>query len=201
MGFHPPRKVIKAGHAAIAAWTGRVRKAQEQADAIAAETARNHRGEVVKGVAETVDLASARGEEAEVTKAGLITLERDGLMWLLKKRKILPAHYDAGLKFRGDFELANGTGVKSQLAELSGVHANPSSAGPTDAMLYARARMREALAALGTPRLHRYANGVAGEGRMLSDPVFTSDPTKAFAHLEPTIIALDLLARHYGMLK
>lgn len=146
-------------------------------------------------------VAVERGEEVARDGAGpLHVFARDGLMWAMRKGHIGAAHYDAGLRFRADYELANGTGVKSCLADLSsGATPGPKS-GPTDAMLTARRNVKGALASLGTPLLTAYVQLLAGEGVTLSDPRF-GDPKRVGDHVLPCRVAFDLLARGYGMIR
>lgn len=162
------------------------------------ERIRQERDEIQASIAETVDLAKARGEQVD-RKEGRVRIARDGLVWLRDKRNVPAKYYDAALKFREDYERANGTGVVSCLADQSGSGGGAS--GPNDAMLRARDDLKEALAALGSPLLHPYVINVAGEGRMLSDPVFGPDPKRAEQHYIPCVIALDILARHYRMIR
>ena len=59
---------------------------------------------------------AGRGQEVEVAATGRLTvISRDGLVWAVRKGVLGALHYEAGLRFRGDYELANGTGVASCL--------------------------------------------------------------------------------------
>jgi hypothetical protein len=194
------RRRISASAAAAEALQARLDAQARVAAQQAAERA--ERVAVVRGVEETVALAAARGEEAQATPAGRVTLARDGLEWIRRKGWVAQPHYEAGLRFRGDYELANGTGVLSCLADVgAGGGAFGPKSGPTDAMLAARDRVAGALAALGTPELAPYVTRVAGEGVMLNDTQFVADPRRVSDHVLPCRIALDLLARHYGMIR
>lgn len=170
-------------------------RAQQEAERAATAT-------VQRGVAETMRLASGRGEEVALTAAGRVAVARDGLKWIRDKGYVAQPHYDAGLRFRADYELANGTGVMSCLADPGqGGAFEPHKAGPTDRMLLARGKVRDAIAAMGTPELAPYLTRVAGEGVMLNDPLFVKDPRRVSDHVLPCRIAFDLLARHYGMIR
>lgn len=166
----------------------RAKAAQDKAEAIEAERA-----------IETAKAAAARQGVAVERDAGRgkVVTARDGLHWQLRKGKIMPFHAEAGLRFRADFELAQGGGLLSCLNVGNG--GGSIGGGPTDAMLRARDRTMSALDALGTPILKPYVIHVAGMGRTLSDPVFGKDPKRADDHALPLTVALDLLARHYGM--
>ncbi len=155
------------------------------------------------GIDQAERIAAGQGEETKRTpEGGLEIVSRDGLKWLADRGRIRLAHAQAGLRFRRDYERANGTGVRSGLADMGAGAARSygPGAGPTEAMLSARDAVRAALAAVHTPLLEKYVVLVAGEGRMLSDPAFTGgDSTRAREHHLACPVALDLLARHYGM--
>ena len=194
------RKPLKAGAAAIAALARLQAEAREVAELERQE--RRGAGREMETHLLTVERESLeRGEEVKRAACGPLHVARDGLVWCRNKATIAPVHYDAGLRFRRDYETANGTGVSSCLADPgSHVAFNPHKAGATDAMLLARSEVKAALAALGTPILHGYVQLVAGEGAMLTDQRF-SGPKGAGDHALPCRIAFDLLARHYGMIR
>lgn len=170
----------------------------QRAEAAEKESRRRREVEDMRSsIAETVDLAKARGEQVEES-SGRVRIARDGLVWLRDKRQLPQRYFDAGVKFRTQYELANGSGTTSC---LSGVRGGSSDASPTDEMMTARNEAETALSALGSPLLHPYVVHVAGEGRMLSDEVFGSDPKRAEQHYIPCVIALDILARHYRMIR
>lgn len=195
----PPRKVLKAGPVAVEVWNKMRQEAiaaaeqrereQEAAEAVAAERA----------IEQAAQVAQRRGEEAErIGERGALHISRDGLAWLARKGKLHPAHERAGLKFRDDFEVASSAGLVSAL-ELQGGRSSGPKQGATDAQLQARDRVLRALASLGTDMLRPYVVEVAGKGEMLS--VFVKDAKRAEAHVLPCAIALDMLARHYGMIR
>lgn len=184
---------LKAGHMdQCAAELGAVERGLVERAGYLAETATS--------IAETATLARGRGEGVEKRASGGLDLtDRDGLMWLLRKRKILVAHYDAGIKFRDDYQLAAGPGMVSCLAERSG--GGGQGYGASAAMISARGRVKDALSSLGTPELKPYIERVAAEGQMLSEAFAAGDRFKVRDHLIPVRVALDLLARHYGMIR
>lgn len=146
--------------------------------------------------------ATERGEEVAPRQPGerVVVLSRDGLEWMKRKGDLGESHYRAGLRFRGDYELANGTGVKSCLASEGQVGGTfgPRN-GATQAQILARGAVEAALRALGTPLLRPYVVGVAGEGRTLAE-ASGCEVKRADDHKLPCRIAFDLLARHYGMI-
>lgn len=200
-GVGPSRKTLKAGPAAVKAWNEMVAEAEREHVERAQAQERAERHDIEDGLAAVERMAAAREEEPERTQAGpLHVFARDGLMWAMRKGHISAVHYDAGLRFRGDYEKANGTGVKSCLADPGSASAFGPKSGPTDAMLRARANVRDAIASLGTPLLSAYVELLAGEGATLSDTRF-GDPKRVGDHVLPCRVAFDLLARGYGMIR
>ncbi|MBS0363690.1 MAG: hypothetical protein JSR98_20130 [Proteobacteria bacterium] len=197
-----PRAVIKAGAAAVAHWERLNEQARRELEAEAAERARAEKLDSQRAVDQAVRVANDRGEDVVRRPSGAAEVARDGLKWLFDKGTLFKPHYEAGLRFRGDYELAMGTGVISALADPGALGGSfgPKS-GPTDRMLGGRDRMNAALKALGSPMLIAYVKEIAGEGRMLTDPVFVKRPDQAREHVLPARIAYDLLARHYGMIR
>lgn len=175
----------KAAEAAI--------KDQQRAERLAADRRKG----------ETRRLAEDRGEEvAELASGALHVVSRDGLLWMRDKRQILWSHWEAGMRFREDWAVAGRDGVGSCLGSggMAPGAFGPKS-GPSDQMLLARDKVKAAFAALRTPMLEVYVVGVAAEGRMLTDPLFGKDFRRSAEHLLPCRIAMDLLARHYGMIR
>lgn len=203
LGAQAPRKVLKAGPRAVDAWAQRIEESERLLEQQRQESERNAKVEGRRGLDQARAVAAAKGEEVTERQGGPIEVARDGLKWVRDKGTVAQPHYEAGLVFRADYELANGTGVRSCLADVGGAGAGAfgPKAGPTAQMLAARDRVAKALKALGTPELHGYVTLVAGEGVMLSDPRFSRDPRHVSHHHLPIRIALDLLARHYGMIR
>ena len=200
-GVGPSRKVLKAGPAAVKAWNEMVAVAEREMLERAKVQDRAERHDIEDGLIAAERMAASRQEEPERTQAGpLHVFARDGLMWAMRKGHIGAVHYDAGLRFRAAYEMANGTGVKSCLADPGSPSAPGPKSGPTDAMLKARADVKEALSSLGTPLLTAYVQLLAGEGVTLSDPRF-GDPKRVGDHVLPCRVAFDLLARGYGMIR
>lgn len=198
-----PSKVgrISANAAQVAALEAR----KAEARALAAAQLAERRAEAVDNVRHLEAVAAReleRGEAVEVGKPGerVVLLSRDGLEWMKRKGDLGETHYRAGLRFRADYELANGTGVPSCLAaEGMGGGAFGPRNGAAQAQIVARGAVEAALKALGTPMLVPYVVGVAGEGRTLAEAAGV-EVKRADEHKLPCRIAFDLLARHYGML-
>lgn len=200
-GVQPPRRVLKAGPVAVATWNrmraeaiaeaAEARKAAEDAEAAATE----------RGLISVERAAKRHGVKVERPEPrGPIIAARDGLLWLVRKGKVLPVHQVAGLRFRQDYERATSDGLGSSLGMEVGGGYGPKS-GTTDEQIRARAAVKAALSSLGTPMLKPYIEEVAGKGEMLSGPVFGGDARRVGDHLLPCVIALDALARHYGMIR
>lgn len=196
-----PRRVIQAGPAAVAAYQARVR----EADAVARQQQREREAreaEVTRrGIKAATATAKAKGEKVEEVAGGPVVVGRDGLLWLERKGKLHPAHLRAGLKFRQDWSRACSSLPSSLNMDAIGGGGFGPKAGVTDSQIRAREAVVEALKALGTPLLHPYVLLVAAEGEMLSGPKFGGTWQKAEHHLHPCIIAFDMLARHYGMIR
>lgn len=198
----PPRKVLRAGEAAVEAYRQKVREAQAVAEQQQREREEAEAAATKRGLGEAKARAEAKGEEVAEEADGRVVVGRDGLDWLYRKGKLIRPHYEAGLRFRSDFELANGSGMVSCLVLETGGSFGPK-AGATDRQIRAHAAVKEALSveALGSPLLRPYIVYVAGMGEMLSGSRFGGSRQKADAHLHPCVIALDALARHYGMIR
>lgn len=195
----PPRRVLKGGPLAVAAYREKIRQAQDLADQQQRERDDAEADATKRGLRETKARAKAKGEEIEEDEAGRVVIGRDGLEWLYRKGKLIRPHYEAGLRFRAAFELSNGSAMVSCLAMEGG-----GSAGRrdyvTDRQIMAHGAVERALASLVSPLLRPYIVYVAGMGEMLSGDRFGGSRQKAEAHLHPCVIALDALARHYGMI-
>jgi hypothetical protein len=194
------RGPLRASAEAVAALQRQKDEAREVAD-LQREERRGQAREMEGHLAQVTMDARARGEDVRRGAAGPLQVARDGLIWALRKGTMDPVHYDAGLRFRADYEKANGTGVGSCLADPGGRSAfNPHTSGVSQAMLVARDNVKAALADLGTPLLNGYVELVAGEGAMLTDPRI-GGAKHADDHKLPCRIAFDMLARHYGMIR
>lgn len=171
-------------------------KAQQAAERAQRVEGRRHLDKVAA-------MAEAHGED--VQRSGqtgpLLVLSRDGLRWLFDKAVIERPLYDAGLRFREDYELAMGEGVRSCLADGAGGGGFGPKSGPTDAALAARDKVRAALFALRQADLVKYVRLIAGDGAMLTEKAFVDDPRRAAEHKIAARIAFELLARHYGMIR
>jgi hypothetical protein len=196
----PPRKVLKAGASAVLAYRKKVQDAQELADQQQRERDEAEAAATKRGIRSAKAYAQAKGEDVVEEADGRVVIARDGLDWLYRKGKLIRPHYEAGLRFRSDFKLANGSGMVSCLALETGGSYGPKS-GATDNQIAALGRVSAALASLVSPLLKPYVVYVAGMGEMLAGDRFGGSRQKAEAHLHPCVIALDALARHYGMIR
>lgn len=189
------RRSLNASPEAAAALAARL-AASAQARAEEVESRRH--------VAQVAATERERGGEVEAVGGDRLTvLSRDGLRWAFRRGVLSAIAYQAGLTFRAAYERANGTGPRSSLAaaELGGGSSFGPGVGATDAQVIARGEVNRALAALGTPLLHPFVVGLAGEGDTLSSSRFVEDPRRVGEVTLPCRIAFDLLARHYGMIR
>ena len=200
-GVLPPRRVLKAGDLAVTAWNRKRAEAQALADTIAAEVAKAEEVATAKGLLSAERAAKRQGVAIERdTPRGPIIAARDGLLWLSRKGKLHPAHERAGLRFRKDYERATSDGLGSSLGMETGGGYGPKS-GTTSEQLRAREAVNAALASLSSPLLRPYIEQVAGRGEMLNSKAICADERRVGDHLLPCVIALDALARHYGMIR
>jgi hypothetical protein len=197
----PPRRILKAGVVAVAEWNRLRNEAIAEAEAMRQEAAEREAKATEYGLIAAERAAKRQGVKVERDEPrGPIIAARDGLLWLVRKGKVLPVHERAGLRFRQDYERATSDGLGSSLGMQAGGGYGPKS-GATEEQIRARQAVKEALASLSSPMLRPYIEEVAGRGEMLSGPVFGGDARRVGDHLLPCVIALDALARHYGMIR
>jgi hypothetical protein len=197
----PPRRVIKAGAVAVASWNRMRDQAIAEAEQARREAEVAEAQATERGLIAVERAAKRQGVQVERdSPRGPIIASRDGLLWLVRKGKVLPVHERAGLRFRQDYERAASDGLGSSLGRDAGGGYGPKS-GTTEEQLRARQAVKDALASLSSPMLKPYIEEVAGKGEMLSGPAFGGDARRVGDHLLPCVIALDALARHYGMLR
>lgn len=197
----PPRGVLKAGPVAVAEWLRLREEAIAEAEAMRQEAAEREAKATESGLIAAERAAKRQGVKVERDQPrGPIIAARDGLLWLVRKGKVLPVHERAGLRFRQDYERATSDGLGSSLGMQVGGGYGPKS-GATEEQIRARQAVKEALASLSSPLLKPYIEEVAGKGEMLSGPAFGGDARRVSDHLLPCVIALDALARHYGMIR
>lgn len=187
---------------AVASWRRMRDEAYAEAQVVQREAEEREAKATEVGLIAAERAAKRKGEKVERdTPHGPVIVARDGLLWLERKGKLHPAHVRAGLRFRRDLERADSDGMISCLALESGGGGYGPKGGATVAMLKARDDVEAALASLTSPMLRPYVVLLAGRGEMLSGPAFVKDPRRADDHLLPCVIALDTLARHYGMIR
>ncbi len=128
-------------------------------------------------------------------------LVRDGLLWLVEKRRINAAQRMAGERYRADYADLHHGGMKSCLDDMPGARFVSTELLPTLQHASARESLnlarRKGLANDNT--LIWLADEVAGKGTTLRE-IAAGDKHRA-ADLETELgVALRLLARHYGYL-
>lgn len=121
-----------------------------------------------------------------------------GLDWLWQKERLQPYQMEAGLRYGDDYRKANDISVRSHLAEARG--GDPDSAQHKRMEAFDRVKGAHSYGLMGHQQMIDLCNSVAGEGTRLTviakgDDVLTRQLEAVF------IVALDLLAIHYGMMK
>jgi hypothetical protein len=157
---------------------------------------------VADGVAETVALEERRGAEFVHPKVGkgerakpMIRL--DGLSWLASRGRLTPRQVQAGWRYGRLVQVLEAGDVSSCLAllEVRGTGPRPS---PTDAKVWARAKLAEAREALGEHAGLIFAlDQVCALGLR---PREVTTEQRASERLEDRLgVGLDLLVRHWGL--
>ena len=137
----------------------------------------------------------------EVERGPTKLLVRDGLLWLVEKRRINAAQRMAGERYRSDYADLHHGGMKSCLDDTPGARFVSTELLPT--LQHASARESLNLARrkglVNDNTLIWLADEVAGKGTTLRE-IAAGDKHRA-ADLETELgVALRLLARHYGYL-
>src|SRR5581483_7731580 len=150
------------------------------------------------GIRESVNLAKDRGELVEFVDRGPIRiLNRDGLLWLIAKRRLGPALRDAAERYRSDYQIIHGGVLRSCLDDSR-------SGGAGAEAMEALRRARENLEGARVKGLARdgsmtwLMDEVAGKGSTLRD-LAQGNQQDAAAYEVEFRIACRLLARHYGL--
>jgi hypothetical protein len=166
--------------------------AQAQADARA----------VADGVAETVALQSARGvafahPAGRRGDRGKPIVRLDGLAWLANKGRLSARQVQAGARYGRLMQLIEGGDIGSCLSlfEVRGTGARLS---PTDAKVWARAKLAEARSMVGDhPGLIFALDQVCGLGKR---PREVTTDQRASERLEDRLgLGLDLLVKGWGL--
>ena len=196
----PAKMTAKAAHiAALEKKTAAAEALNARLDAEKAEreATREHvKSVIAKQVWDTVLNGSDQTEGtlvAEVERGPTKLLVRDGLLWLVEKRRINAAQRMAGERYRGHYELIHSGGLKSCIADTIG------GGDPSAAIAAARRHLDEARrkGLVSDNTLIWLADEVAGKGTTLRE-IAAGDKHRA-ADLETELgVALRLLARHYG---
>lgn len=178
-------------------------KTIERAQLLKEETRARARAEdrwIEDSRAETLRLAELRGEELEVPRTGRgerrkPMRRKTGLEWLADKGRLTRMQREAGERYGVDWRVGEEVSIRSILNDSVKGY----SEGPTEFVGAAKVRLRHARRdALGDHRrLIDVCDAVCGLGLTLRE--FAADRRDAEVAETRLLIALDLLARHYGM--
>ena len=204
----PAKMTAKAAHiAALEKKTAAAEALNARLDAEKAEREAT-RAHINATIGREVWAAIVNGEDqnsetlvAEVERGPTKLLVRDGLLWLVEKRRINAAQRMAGERYRSDYAAIHETGFKSCLNDSPGARFVSTELLPT--LQHASARESLNLARrhglVNDNTLIWLADEVAGKGTTLRE-IAAGDKHRA-ADLETELgVALRLLARHYGYL-
>jgi hypothetical protein len=157
---------------------------------------------VREGVAETLALGQARGEAFHHPPSGRgerakPVVRLDGLAWLASKGRLTPRQVQAGNRYGRLAQLVEGGEVASSMA-LMEIRSTGRAAGPTEAKVWARAKLKEAREALGEHRELVFAlDQVCALGKRPREVI---QDQRASERLEDRLgIGLDLLVRAWGL--
>lgn len=159
-------------------------------------------GRVDAGISETIGLDEARGADFQHPLQGRGEgkkpyRRKSGLDWLLAKGRLSPEQMDAGLQYGDDWRTANDVSVKSCLMDIRG---GGDETTPQQIRLSASRRIDQARdrALSGHKYMIALCDRVAGDGQRLRD-IAGGDDEKAQKFEAVLLVALDLLAVHYGI--
>lgn len=204
----PAKMTAKAAHIAALekkAAAAEALNARLDAEKAEREATREHvKSVIAKQVWDTVLNGSDQTEGTlvtEVERGPTKLLVRDGLLWLVEKRRINAAQRMAGERYRSDYADLHHGGMKSCLDDTPGARFVSTELLPT--LQHASARESLNLARrkglVNDNTLIWLADEVAGKGTTLRE-IAAGDKHRA-ADLETELgVALRLLARHYGYL-
>lgn len=177
----------------------------ERARLLEIETSLKKRAEedqIDQGVRETVNLDEGRGALFQHPVQGRGEdkkpyRRKSGLDWLLAKGRLEPEQMNAGLQYGDDWRTANDVSVKSCLMDIRG---GGDETTPQQIRLSASRRLERARddALCGHKAMIGLCDRVAGDGQRLRD-IASGDDEKAQKFEAVLLVALDLLAVHYGM--
>ncbi len=180
------------------------RRIADEADAIRrekdAEDRAATRAHITATVGREVWAAVVNGEDkdagtlvAEAERGPVKLLVRDGLLWLVEKRRVNAAQRMAGERYRGHYELIHSGGLKSCIADTIG------GGDPSAAIAAARRHLDEARrkGLVNDNTLIWLADEVAGKGTTLRE-LAAGDQKRSEALEIEFVVALRFLARHYG---
>lgn len=167
---------------------GRIRRADE--------------AEVRRGIAETLSLAAERGEEFTVHARGdaPVARRKAGLDWLHAKERISDVQMAAGTRYGDDYRMAEDIALRVGAGGESVQGGGQRRDHLVDRRLNAQDRLKDARGALTHPKMVDLCDLVAGEGKRVRD-ISNSYTEQSYRNEAVLIIALDLLALHYGMIR
>lgn len=162
------------------------------------EQARREDRWIEEGREETLRLATLRGEEIEApqTRRGeqrKPLRRKTGLEWLHSKGRLTSEQKQAGDKYGEDYRIGEEVSVRSVLNDS----VRGPSDGPTEFVGAAKYRLTKARSALNHNGMIGVCNAVCGIGLTVRE--FAGSRHDAEVCETTLLIALDLLATHYGM--
>ena len=168
--------------------------------------------EVRQGLADSLGLARARGEQVEDGVAAdrsrrIRIASRDGLETLARTGGISPAQFKAGMLYRDLYEATDPErDLRSQMTNPAFLGAGPAkSAAPAETWAERRLRLSRVISGLETKvrvadrndRAVRALREVAGHARCLSH--FVKGGGGQAAYRSALVLALDVVAGHFGV--
>lgn len=164
------------------------------------EVARDRAKEVQRGINDTVDTARAHGAEPgdieQPANGPTRILNRDGLLWLIAKKRLNQAQRDAAERYRADFTIVEGGSLRSCIDDRIGGGGGLA----VETITHARWRLKDAreIGLVRDPGFIGIMDAVAGLGTTLRE-LANSDAYKTTTLEVEFRIACRLLARHYGL--
>lgn len=168
-------------------------KAEREADA------RREEAWIASAREETAHLERQRGVELDCPKpkrgeARKPMRRKQGLEWLKDKGKLTAPQIEAGTRYGNDYRIAEDVIIRSVLNDT----VRGGFDGPSLVVTKAKERLRIARKALGNHRgMEGVCNAICGIGLTINE--FAGNRHDAEVCTVTLIIALDLLAEHYGV--
>lgn len=198
-----PARTLAANHAQKAAHRAKVEEAQKLAAEIAAEqrARADEEGRAVRAHIRFAKQREAPEDVEDVEQGPTNLLARDGLLWLVRKRRINLAQRNAAEDYRKFFTVIFAGGGRSCIGDSTGGNANTHGADDLPPLRNAAAREQldraRRVGLAGDERLIALVDAVAGRGETLRE--LAKGDKDAAAILETELrVALRFLARHWG---